>query len=69
VAAFVELPDGKVLSGTETGELLMWDGGLIKVAIPPASTPPGALRCLRVSHAAIPLVLEGCPTVEASSLL
>ena len=31
VAAFVELPDGKVLSGAETGELLMWDGGLIKV--------------------------------------
>ena len=31
--AFVELPDGKVLSGTETGEMLMWDGGLIKVWI------------------------------------
>lgn len=31
VAAFVELPDGKVLSSTETGELLLWDGGLIKV--------------------------------------
>ena len=31
VVAFVEMPDGKVLSSTETGELLMWDGGLIKV--------------------------------------
>ena len=29
--AFVEMPDGKVLSSTETGEMLMWDGGLIKV--------------------------------------
>jgi WD40 repeat protein len=33
VAAFVEMPDGKVLSGTETGEMLMWDGGLIKVVL------------------------------------
>lgn len=33
VAAFVEMPDGKVLSTTETGELLMWDGGLIKVLL------------------------------------
>ena len=31
VAAFIEMPDGKTLSGTETGELLLWDGGLIKV--------------------------------------
>lgn len=31
VEAFVEMPDGKVLSSTETGEMLMWDGGLIKV--------------------------------------
>lgn len=33
VGAFVEMPDGKVLSGTETGDLLMWDGGLIKVVL------------------------------------
>lgn len=31
VSTFVELPDGKVLSSTETGEMLLWDGGLIKV--------------------------------------
>lgn len=34
VVGFVEMPDGKVLGTTETGELLMWDGGLIKVSGP-----------------------------------
>lgn len=33
VAAFVELPDGKVLSGSEAGDLLLWEGGLIKAVI------------------------------------
>ncbi|GBG93046.1 hypothetical protein CBR_g58401 [Chara braunii] len=33
VAGYAELPDGKVLSGTESGSLLMWDGGLIKCEI------------------------------------
>ena len=33
VPAYVELPDGKVLSGTEWGNLLLWDGGFIKVEI------------------------------------
>ncbi|GIM11863.1 hypothetical protein Vretimale_15319 [Volvox reticuliferus] len=41
VAGFVELPDGKVLSTTETGELLLWDGGLIKVVL----LRPGAKPC------------------------
>ena len=31
--AYVELPDGKVLSGTEWGNFLLWDGGFIKVEI------------------------------------
>ena len=31
--AYVELPDGKVLSGTEWGNLLLWDGGFIKVEL------------------------------------
>jgi WD40 repeat protein len=30
VAAFVELPDGKVVSGTESGSLLLWEGNFIK---------------------------------------
>ncbi len=41
ISAFVELPDGKVLSGTETGELLLWDGGLIKVVL----VRPGKRPC------------------------
>ncbi|CAD5123356.1 DgyrCDS11713 [Dimorphilus gyrociliatus] len=33
VEGYVELPDGKVLSGCEWGNMLLWDGGLIKVEI------------------------------------
>lgn len=33
VAAWVELPDGKVLSGSEAGDLLLWEGGFIKAVI------------------------------------
>jgi len=29
----VELPDGKVLSGSDWGNMLLWEGGLIKVEI------------------------------------
>lgn len=37
----MELPDGKVLSGTESGTLLLWDGGFIKCEI----TRPGGIPC------------------------
>jgi WD40 repeat protein len=30
ISSFIQLPDGKVLSSTETGNLLLWDGGMIK---------------------------------------
>ncbi|XP_071842731.1 cilia- and flagella-associated protein 44-like isoform X2 [Apostichopus japonicus] len=33
IRGYVELPDGKVLSGTEWGNMLLWEGGLIKVQI------------------------------------
>ena len=33
IEGYVELPDGKVLSGSESGNMLLWDGGLIKVEI------------------------------------
>ena len=33
VAGYAELPDGKVLSGTESGRMLLWDGALIKAAL------------------------------------
>ena len=30
IAAFIELPDGKVISGSENGALLLWEGNFIK---------------------------------------
>lgn len=33
VDAFAEMPDGKVLSGSEQGLLLLWDGGFIKCEV------------------------------------
>ncbi|XP_060551905.1 LOW QUALITY PROTEIN: cilia- and flagella-associated protein 44-like [Ruditapes philippinarum] len=33
IEGYVELPDGKVLSGSEWGNMLLWEGGLIKVEI------------------------------------
>ena len=33
IEGYVELPDGKVLSGCEWGNMLLWDGGLIKVEL------------------------------------
>ena len=33
IEGYVELPDGKVLSGSEWGNMLLWDGGLIKVSL------------------------------------
>jgi len=33
IEAFVQLADGKVISGSEWGNMLVWDGGLIKVEI------------------------------------
>ncbi|XP_072116973.1 cilia- and flagella-associated protein 44 isoform X3 [Mobula birostris] len=33
IVGYVELPDGKVMSGCEWGNMLLWDGGLIKVEL------------------------------------
>ena len=33
ISSFVELKDGKVVTGSECGNLLLWDGGLVKVEI------------------------------------
>ena len=41
VAGYAEMPDGKVLSGTESGRLLMWDGGLIRAVL----LRPGGKPC------------------------
>lgn len=45
ISAYVELPDGKVLSGTEWGNMLLWDGGFIKVEI----SRKGKKHCHNVS--------------------
>ncbi|KAI8470236.1 MAG: hypothetical protein J3K34DRAFT_459006 [Monoraphidium minutum] len=41
IAAFAELPDGKVLSGSEAGSLLLWDDGVIKALV----ARPGGAPC------------------------
>jgi WD40 repeat protein len=41
IAGFVEFPDGKVLSSTEWGNLLLWEGGFIKCEI----ARKGGKRC------------------------
>nr|CAB3230210.1 WD repeat-containing protein 52-like [Phallusia mammillata] len=33
IDGYIQLPDGKVLSGSDWGNMLLWDGGLIKVEI------------------------------------
>ncbi|XP_038610697.1 cilia- and flagella-associated protein 44 isoform X3 [Tachyglossus aculeatus] len=33
IEGYIELPDGKVLSGSEWGNMLLWEGGLIKVEL------------------------------------
>ena len=42
----MELPDGKVLSGSEWGNMLLWDGGFIKVEI----AKKGKKSCHNVSN-------------------
>lgn len=41
ISAFAELPDGKVLTGSESGQLLLWDGNFIQCVI----RRPGNLPC------------------------
>ena len=31
IEGFIQLPDGRVLSGSDWGNMLLWDGGLIEV--------------------------------------
>ncbi|XP_065598131.1 cilia- and flagella-associated protein 44 [Cyrtonyx montezumae] len=40
IIGYVELPDGKVVSGAEWGNLLLWEGGLIKVELCRAGCKP-----------------------------
>ncbi|XP_078415672.1 cilia- and flagella-associated protein 44 [Cetorhinus maximus] len=40
IDGYVELPDGKVVSGSEWGNMLLWDGGLIKVELSRRDSKP-----------------------------
>ena len=44
ISGYAELPDGKVVSGTETGTLLIWDGGLIRAVIVRPDGEGGAFK-------------------------
>ncbi|TRY65681.1 hypothetical protein DNTS_005533 [Danionella cerebrum] len=53
IHGYVELPDGKVVSGSDWGNLLLWDGGLIKVEISRRSGRPchnGVIRQLHLEE-------------------
>ena len=43
VDAFVELPDSKVVSSSETGHLLLWEGNFVKCRFVTSSAPPSLM--------------------------
>ena len=48
ISGYVELPDGKVVSGSEWGNLLLWEGGFIKCEIARKGRKPchvGPIEC------------------------
>ena len=51
ISGYCELPDGKILSGSDWGNLLLWEGNLIKCEIthgsvlPAPSGKPSGLKC------------------------
>jgi hypothetical protein len=55
VADFAEFPDAKVLSSTEYGNLIMWDGGLIKCVV----QQPGGKPC---HNGPIEVLMSSTPT-------
>ena len=62
VAGFAELPSGKVLSGTEAGSLLLWDGGMIKavVCLPGGGNcHDGAIELVRLDESRASIVSAG----------
>ena len=61
VAAFAELPDGSVACGTESGDILVWDGGFIKTFF----TLPGGQPC----HKGMIEVAQICKAKDNSQYL
>ncbi|XP_074652110.1 cilia- and flagella-associated protein 44-like isoform X2 [Tubulanus polymorphus] len=64
IEGYVELPDGKVLSGSEWGNMLLWDGGLIKVEISRKNHKPchhGAIQQIVMDEGELMTVgIDGC---------
>ena len=53
IAGYAELPDGKVLSGSESGNLILWEGKLIKCEIALKDGSPchkGGVECVFLEH-------------------
>jgi hypothetical protein len=68
IEGYVELPDGKVLSGSEHGNLLLWDGGLIKVEISRKGKKPchdGAIQQIVMDEGELMTIgIDGCVRVR-----
>ena len=63
ISGYAEFPDGKCLSGTETGQLLLWDGGLTKLVI----SKPGGVACHVGNIESVTLNLEAKQIVTAGA--
>ena len=70
VAAFAELPDGRVLSGSEAGALLLWDGGAIKAVVARrggAACHAGAIEALELLGPTAAAAGVGAATATAAN--
>ena len=62
ISAYVELPDGRVLSGSESGRLLMWDGHLIQYQVVQLDDSPchaGEISVVRLRAGGSEIVTAG----------
>ena len=62
ISAYVELPDGRVLSGSESGRLLMWDGHLIQYQVVQLNDSPchaGEISVVRLRAGGSEIVTAG----------
>ena len=70
IEGYVELPDGKVLSGSENGNMLLWDGGLIKVEISRKGKKPchqGTIQQIIMDEGELMTIgVDGCIRVRIS---
>jgi len=60
IEGYIQLPDGKVLSGSEWGNMLLWDGGLIKVRMRRYPLFFAAIRRITCDSSGSPASLAHC---------